>query len=286
MLIAMAAHSTIENQRIPLTLRALSHLIPQLRAGQDTLYVIMNGCDDEGTAAITGAVWTGTSPSGKLIVSRKNIGTAAAINMAWAHRIPGQVLCKLDDDTLVYDDDWIRKMEEAILISMERGTVPEKGADKTKKDMRGPKTQIGILGLKRRDLWERPDHENEAYRSTLAYLPHQPGEHWIAVEFVRENVMGTVTAFNPNLIDRIGGLYQMQDHGNLYGFDDSLASQRAYLAGFARGFLIGVDIEHIDPGNTDYYKRKGESTGRFLNLHAKVAQEYMDGKRDIYYPLG
>lgn len=285
MLIAMACHSTEENQRTPLSTRTILRLFEQLRSGLDCLYVILNGCDEASESEIIQAAKTIGSGYGdhKLdvftLLSKRNIGTAAAINWAWSFRAHGQVICKMDDDVLVYDNNWIAKAEEAILISMQRGTMPVTDMW-ANKDGLGSGRQLGILGLKRRDLAEHPNAAGK-YRSTINYLPHVPGEHWIPVEFVQENVMGTVTVFNPNLIDKIGGLYQP----GLYGYDDSDASLRAYLSGFARGFLVGVDIEHIDPGGSAYSKRKEGEAYRLQQEWHRLAQSYTNGTCSLYRPI-
>ena len=111
----------------------------------------------------------------------------------------------MDNDVVIHQAGWVEKLEACI--------------------ERDP--QIGIIGLKRKDCIESPDR-TDFYKSELMMLPHIPGEEWLIVEKVN-HVMGTCQMYNSKLIDRIGGLYQMD---GLYGFDDSLAAVRCKLAGF------------------------------------------------------
>ena len=93
--------------------------------------------------------------------------------------------------------------------------------------------------------------------------------------------MGTCQAYSPKLIHDIGGLYQMQDEGNVYGFDDSLASLRSQLAGYTNCFLPHIEIDHIDPGGTKATQDKSDSAGRWMSRYFEVREEYKAGTRQL-----
>jgi GT2 family glycosyltransferase len=162
----------------------------------------------------------------------------------------------MDDDVIIHQHGWADEMEEAI--------------------RREP--QIGIVGLKRKDLQERPDHEERQFQSVLMMLPHAPGERWVVVERVK-HLMGTCQMYNSALLDKIGYLYQP----SLYGYDDTLASYRSQLAGFINVFLPHIPIDHIDPGGTPYQHWKEKDAGENAQLVSDIVDEYIAGTRSIYY---
>src|SRR6185436_9626949 len=113
--------------------------------------------------------------------NEQNVGTAKAINQAWKLREPGENCLKVDNDIEIFHQDWIEEMEEVF-----------------RRD-----ESIGLVGLKRKDCEERPDHPEFSLKSTLMMLPHKPGERWIVVERAK-HVMGTCHVVSSKLIDRIG----------------------------------------------------------------------------------
>lgn len=258
MLIAMAFHA-LDERREEINRKVLFHLHEQLRK-QDRFVMVDNASCEDAKWTLKDWAKQRMDSTIRLITLPRNVGTADAINMAWADRKPGEVCLKMDDDCIVNHPDWIGLLEEVF--------------------QRAP--DIGICGLKRRDLEERPNHPNSHYLSSLVMLPHKKGERWITVEAVW-HVMGTCQAYNPALLDKIGGLYQMQDEGNLYGFDDSLASIRAGKAGFSKCFLVGVDIEHLDPGGDAYTQWKQNQAGQWMGRYQQVAEEFLNGTRPVYY---
>ena len=195
-----------------------------------------------------------------------NLGTAMAINRAWRLRRPGEHCVKVDDDIEIHQVGWLDVLEDAV--------------------HREPR--IGICGLKRKDLDERPDHSTPWYRTSLHYLPQVKGERCIIVERAN-HVMGTCQLYSAALLEKIGYLYQMQDEGNLYGFDDSLAAIRARRAGFWCVFVPSIELDHIDPGGTSYTQWKLDVSGRLLddghgrNRYQEVAEEFRNGKRPIWW---
>jgi GT2 family glycosyltransferase len=195
-----------------------------------------------------------------VIKNGENIGTARAINRGWSLRKPGEHAVKMDNDCVVNHSHWADEMEEVF--------------------ERDP--SIGICGLKRKDLEERPDHQCEHYRSTLRMLPHQPGQRWIVVEEVN-HVLGTCQGYSSALLEKIGYLYQGQDQGISYAFDDVLASFRARMADFRVVFLPYIDMDHIDPGGTDYTEWKQKVAGEKMTWLSNVMVEYRMGKRPLYW---
>ena len=259
----MAVWDTDENNRTSLTERTLQSLAERVNWSRHRLIVSDNGsCEATQALYHEAAKWLPF----QLIRNGENLGTARAINRAWSYRRPGEVALKMDNDVVVNNSGWADDMELAFSL------------DPT----------IGIVGLKRKDLAERPDHHEQHYRSELRFLPHQPGQRWISVEECL-HIMGTCQAYSSLLLDKIGYLYQGQDEGKVYGLDDTLASLRARQAGFKVVFLPTIDIDHIDPGQSAYtewkHKVAGESMGadgreNWLN---RVMVEYRTGKRPLYW---
>ena len=132
--------------------------------------------------------------------------------------------------------------------------------------------------MKRKDLWETPWHEIPSNRCELMMLPHKPGERWIIVE-KSKHVMGTCVLHTAALIDKIGYLYQP----SVYGYDDTLMSCRANVAGFITCFLSHIDIDHIDPGGTDYIQWKRDEAGIHQQEVLRLMKGYVDGSIGIYY---
>jgi GT2 family glycosyltransferase len=233
--IIMAVYDTVENKRTELTKRTLVELLDSVDFNEHQLFISDNdSCDDTKNVytEMQYLWWDYAYPEENLTIryNGKNIGTANAVNKGIAEREPNQFIIKMDNDVIIHSSDWVEQLEEAMT--------------------REPK--IGILGLKRRDLLESTTNIDTNCRSKLIQLPHKAGERWYVVETCK-HVMGTCTMLSPALIDKIGGFYQMD---GIYGFDDSLMCVRASVAGFYTGFLCGIDIDHIDPGGTDYTKEK------------------------------
>jgi GT2 family glycosyltransferase len=254
-LIAMAVFDTPENGRGDLTRRTLESLAETVDFSQHKLFIVVNGATEITAAAILD-IGRFAGDSLGVIHNDTNIGTARAINKAWAQRQPGDVCIKMDNDVVIHKSGWVDDLEEAL--------------------ERDPK--IGIIGLKRKDLWETPFHPEPQHRSTLRMLPHQAGERWVIVEHV-VHVMGTCQAYNPSLLDKIGYLYQP----GLYGFDDSLAAVRCQVAGFTNCFLHGIEIDHIDPGGTDFTQWKRDKAAKDMEEYHRIKAGYLNGTISIRY---
>jgi hypothetical protein len=137
---------------------------------------------------------------------------------------------------------------------------------------------LGILGAKRRELVQHPDHENPAYRTVIKYLKHERGDTWIPIE-ICDDIIGTLTMFSPTLLDKVGFGFQPSH----YSFDDCLWSLRSKLAGFTNAFLPSIDIDHIDDGEGEYVKQKQREAGMVMAEFIEIAEDYKIGVRDIYY---
>ena len=254
----MAIYDTEENGRSEYTEKVLNQLvfIPSDSALQHRIIIVdNNSCDRTKTLLKEASCYTNI----EVITNTENVGTAKAINQAWKLRKEGEHLIKMDNDCIVnYDGDWVGEMERAI----ERDPT------------------IGIIGLKRKDCIEKPSR-TDFYKSELQMLPQKAGEPWIVVEKVN-HVMGTCCMFNSALVDKIGGLYQMD---GIYGFDDSLAAIRCQLAGFYNCFLPHIDIDHIDRGDTEYQKEKESYALSMMDQYNHTKIQMQQGKQSIVFPL-
>ncbi len=254
MLIAMAVYDTPENKRTWMTEATLESLANMVNWSKHRLIVVDNASCQE-----TQDVYEqyGFFPFFELIRNDANVGTAKAINQAWRHREPGEHCVKMDNDVVVHQLSWPHQMELVFARDAE----------------------IGIVGLKRRDVDASPYNVEEP--STIRMLPHKRGQSWIIVEEVK-HVMGTCQAYSSLLLDKIGYLNQP----GVYGFDDSLASIRAHMAGFKCVYLPAIGLDHIDPGGDAYCQWKRDEAGRrFPEFNTQVAL-YEMGAADIYYDGG
>jgi GT2 family glycosyltransferase len=226
-LIAMAVYDTVENYRSKYTDQTLRGLSKSVDWNKHRLIVIDNGSCD--TTKRLYEFWLDWFKF-EVIHNAENVGTAKAINQAWALRKPGEHCIKIDNDIVINNcTDWVEQLENVVRL------------DPT----------IGQVGLKRKDCAETTDNPNQFYRSILRQLPHTAGERWVVVE-KQFHVMGSCVLHSHQLLDRVGGLYQI----GLYGFDDAFMSARAIRAGFQPVMLPHIDIDHIDAGDNPYQKEK------------------------------
>ena len=246
----MAVYATHENQKTNLARRTFESLIATVDLRRHRVIVV-----DNGSCPQAQAMFQDFKKFFKFIHTGENLGTAGAVNIAWSERQPGECVVKMDDDVEIHDAGWCDRLEDAI--------------------RRDP--EIGIVGLKRKDLMECP-WRSDQFKSTLRMLPHEPGQDWIVVEDV-QHVMGTCQMYSPALLDKIGYLYQPR----LYGFDDSLAAVRCRVAGFKNCFLPHIRIDHIDPGDTPFQTWKHTESGKDMGEYNRLKSEYETGKRDIYH---
>jgi glycosyltransferase involved in cell wall biosynthesis len=251
-IIALACWDTKENGRTAYTKRTLESLLDTVDSDRHRVIVVDNGSRDATKEVLS---FYAKYKLFNVITLPENIGTARAVNKAWQLRNAGEHCIKMDNDVVIHQRGWADQLEAAIA--------------------RDP--NIGIIGLKRKDCWENPDHPEPFYRSTLQMLPHVAGEPWMIVERVR-HVMGTCQMFNSALLDKIGYLYQPR----LYGFDDCLAATRSEVAGFYNAFLPHIDIDHIDTGETAYQGWKEKHSGEDMAAFNAITQAYREGRRPIY----
>lgn len=248
-LIVMAVHDTEDNGRSKYTEKTIMTLNDTVNLNKHRAIIVDNGSCEK-TKELIKLNWFG-----EVITLPENIGTAEAINLGWKLRKQGEHCIKIDNDVVIWEDDWVEKMEEIV------------AKDPT----------IGQVGLKRKDCWESPDRA-DFYKSTLQFLPHQAGEKWVVVEEVN-HVMGTCVMHSSALLDKVGYLYQP----SLYGFDDSLMSFRAKVAGFRCVFLPHIEIDHIDTGGTKYQTWKEQHATEQWNLYHQKIAEYQNNPESIYY---
>jgi glycosyltransferase involved in cell wall biosynthesis len=257
MLISMAVYDTKENKRTELTRKTLESLGNTVNFARHHLIVVDNG-SCQSTLDLYKRYHDNLPFS--VIYMNENVGTAVAINEAWKMRAKGEHCVKMDNDVVIHEPDWADMIEQ----------VFTKDPD------------IAICALKRKDLMEWP-MSYPPWQSKIRALPHSPGERWLVVEEV-EHCMGTVQAYSSLALDKIGYLYQFQDKGNLYGFDDSLAAFRVKALGLKSVFLPHINIDHLETGVKDYIAWKRAKAGEYMDLFHQYRAEYLSGSRDVYYP--
>lgn len=259
MLIAMAVYDTVENNRSWMTEATLESLAKTVDWSKHRLFIFDNGSCLQTQEYLQEA--SGSFPF-TLLRSEENLGAAAGINRGWRERAPGEHCVRMDNDVVIHQAGWVDWMEEVF------------DRDPT----------IGICGLKRKDCDESPDTEGP-YNSSLRMLPHEKGHRWLVVEDV-EGVLGTCQGHNSALLDTIG--YQHHASG-LYGYDDSLGSVRARLAGFKRVFLHGFEIDHIDnphPQEDAYNLEKQAMAAKATPDYNTMVLLLESGVRPLYYDGG
>lgn len=258
-LIAMAVYDTPENNRGWMTAETLESIIQTVDFSRHRLFVVVNAATEKTVTAIA-AAGRELGDRMEVIYTGENIGTARAINRAWLHRKAGENAVKMDNDVRInsrgISTSWVDIMEEAIFRDNE----------------------IGIIGLKRKDCWETTDNPKEFYRSSLIRLPHAPGQRWIDVEKVN-HVMGTCQMYSAALLEKIGFLYQP----GVYGWDDVLSAVRCKEAGFYSCFLPSIDIDHIDPGETDYQEWKQVAAYKDNAERQRLEAGYKSGAISVRY---
>jgi len=271
-LLAVAVWDTPENGRSALTRRTMHSLFQTVNWNRHRLFVVDNGSTDPATIRMLARMSPDcpayypdpagdgrsldTIPPATVIRNGENLGTARAINRAWQHRRPGEAAAKLDNDVEFHEAGWADRLEECVARDQ----------------------QLGIVGLKRDDLWEHPAHENPWFRSELRMLPHKPGERWLAVEKCH-HVMGTCVLHSSALLDKVGFLCQF----GKYGLDDSTMAVRCHVAGFYSAFYCNCRIAHIDPGGTPYQEWKERESGKRMDAYHTVCRQYVSGERSVYH---
>lgn len=252
--IGMAVYSTEENRKDECLEKCLASLMAQLLDNKDYKLVLsVNGMTNNTIEFIR--LFKRLGVVHDVIFNDTNIGTAEAINKVW-ERYPNSHCLKMDDDVVIHSTNWLDLMVECI--------------------ERDP--NIGIIGLKRKDCWEKPSNPNPDYKSELIMLPQEAGQKWLIVEKVK-HVIGTCQLYNRALLDKIGYLYQP----SLYGYDDVLASWRSHIAGFKNVHFPQIEIDHIDDGKTPYQGWKERHSGEQTQNVIRIVDQYLNGTKSIYY---
>jgi GT2 family glycosyltransferase len=242
-MISMAVHDTVENKRSKYTSQTLESLANTVDFSKHRIIVI-----DNDSCIETKNILKDYDQFITVITNTENVGTAKAINQAWAYRKPNEVLIKMDNDVVINNYGWIEEMELAMKLG-----------------------GYGILGLKRKDLMQSPNANNH-WKTELKMLPHEKGDNWVVVE-ESADIMGTVQMFHPKLINKMGGLMQ----AGVYGFDDTLACIRAILLGYKLAFLPHIDIDHIDVGGDAYTEWKRKYAGEKMEEFYKIKDGLING---------
>lgn len=253
-LIGMAVYSLADNNKDEYLERTLQSLFNTVDYNKHTIMLSVNAFTNRTLDIIR--YYQDNDLIKNVIFNESNIGTAEAVNKIWRLRQPGQHCIKMDDDVTTEYVGWVEEM----VMCIERDT------------------RIGIIGLKRKDLIQTPKHENPSFRSVLKQLPHNPGERWLYIEET-EDIMGTCTIYNSELLDKIGFLRQIKK----YGYDDCLACIRSRCAGFYNCFISHIEIEHIDPGGGTYQQWKSDHAAECTNDFVTYAHDIAAGRKTYYY---
>ena len=249
-LIAMAVYDTVVNERSKYTWRTLESLMDTSGSNNRIIVIDNNSCDK------TKEILKDYKKYITIITNNENVGTAKAINQAWAYRKPNETVIKIDNDVVINNYGCVEEMELAMKLG-----------------------NYGILGLKRKDLMQSPTSQS-IWKTELKMLPHDKGDNWVVVE-ESEDVMGTVQMFHPSLTDKMGGLMQ----AGVYGFDDTLACIRAKLLGYKLAFLPHIDIDHIDKGGDAYTEWKRKYAGEKMEEFYKIKEGLINGTIPIKVEL-
>jgi len=250
-LVSMCCHDTVENKRSKYTLQTLESLVNTTDFNNHRIIVI-----DNNSCIETKNILEEHEQFITVITNTENVGTAKAINQAWALRKQNEVVIKMDNDVVINNYGWVEEMELAMKLG-----------------------GYGILGLKRKDLMQSPNASNH-WKTELKMLPHEKGDNWVVVE-ESADIMGTVQMFHPELINKMGGLMQ----AGVYGFDDTLACIRAILLGYKLAFLPHIDIEHIDVGGDAYTEWKRKYAGEKMEEFYKIKDGLINGTIPIKVQL-
>lgn len=301
-LLAMAVWDTPENKRHELTKFTIGYLYKTVNKEKHQVIIVNNGSTDEKTLNL----FVSMRRDNSVIWNQENVGQARALNQAWQLRKPGEHVARCDSDIAIAEPGWLDKLEACVGRDMtRRDALPGLIAAVTGHDKKSIALkrslqeeldfpQLGIIGLKRKDLWERPNHLDKPWRSELRMLPHEPGQDWLVAERVGVceddpdvepgdilgSVIGTCQLISSRLFDRIGYLW---NNRWLWGHEDSLYAARAKKAGFWSGFYPSIGLEHTDPCDTPYQSWKERNGMSQQAAFERFKREYLIGKRNIYH---
>lgn len=246
-LLAQCVFVTEENEKLPMVKECLSSLVDTVNLKKHRWVIINNASTKETEEFLDTFHGKHADLNITILHSKKNIGTARGINKALYTRGPGELCIKTDDDLTWSVSGWVEQLERQI----------KKHPD------------IGILGLKRDDVWQNPNHADEKYRTKME------GKLEIC-----EDIFGTCTAYNPLMLDKVGRMIQCS---NFYGFDDVLISVRSICAGFRNAFLPHIKIKNLDIVETGYTKWKREHVGEYIDEVSNLCKLYRNGTLNYFY---
>jgi GT2 family glycosyltransferase len=251
-LICIAVFDTIENKRTEYTIQTYESLVKNINS-KTTKVVFIDNDSCKKTKDFLAKVCI--NDTFNLITSKTNLGTAEGINLGiHQYSKKGDYIIKMDNDIVVYQYGW-----------------PDILARCIQKD-----NNIGILGLKRKDLDNQTDSKD--YPTFLKSLPHIKGEHWDNIE-VCEDIIGSCTMYNPLLLEKVGYLWQI----GVYAFDDVFMSARSLVAGFYNAFYPSIEIDNLDDGKNPYTQWKQRYAGMYLSKIKGIIDDYQFCRRSIYY---
>lgn len=243
--------------RIELTEKCFASLFETADPLLYKLFIIDNASEDDTPRYLQSL--EGHPQVETIVYNQENLGTAKALNRGWKLAYDrGQHAGKLDNDMTFYDKGWLRKML----------TVLELTSD------------VGLVGVKRRDLGEMPNHYDEFLRSKLVALPN--GQ----VIEVANHIIGSCWIVKHELLQKLGGLKQV----GLYGLDDAILCHRAHIAEYATVFEPSIAVEHIDPGDPKYpvytqWKRDYAGEVMKSGAYDALMEAYRTGTRDVKEPF-
>lgn len=255
-LICCAVFDTDSNKRTAYTIATYKSMMETVNFDTTEIVFIDNASCDKTKKFLKGIM----SDKVHVITNDKNLGTSGAINIGvYTYSKHGTYNIKCDNDVTFGSHGWADEMVRCI------ETEPS----------------IGILGLKRVDLPNQPS--SKEYPTNIDFIPeHKLGEPWfkdrIMIEWC-DDIIGTCTMFNPSLLDKIGYSWQPA----LYGFEDNLLCVRSLMAGFRNAFLPLIEIEHIDTGASIFTEWKRKQASLYFDVFEKAKEEFLNGKRDLYY---
>ncbi len=239
----MAVHDTAENDRTKYTKQTLESLGDTVDLTRHRVAIINNNSCPETEDVIRNSKigWMAA-----IFYNAENIGTARGINQGLRLRNPNEMCCKIDNDVVIHQTGWVDELESTLQDN----------------------PHIGILGLKRDDIPQNPNHPDPEQRTII------DGK----IEYCKD-IMGTCTAFNPALLDKIGLMMQP----SVYGFDDVLMSVRSLAAGFQNAFLPHIKITHLDDGLNPYCDWKRKEAGKYMGELGILCDMIRSGKMSYYY---
>lgn len=230
----MCSYNTEENGKLSLLKQTLDSIFATVNFDNHRLFVINNSPDHKPTVLFLNGLLL--ERPFRVITPSHNLGTAGGINLGIRERKSGEVVIKTDDDWSTEHRGWADELEQMI----------------------AKKPEIGILGLKRDDVYGEMKEDGKLL--------------WC------HDIFGTCTAYNPAMLDKCGYLNQF----STYGFDDVLISVRSEVAGFKNAFMKDIKITNLDLVETEYTRWKRREAGIYLGEVGPLCDAYRNGTLSIY----